>query len=1415
MDGSRAATDDAPGSAPSRTVTDPPGSDAAPAPGPDVPAQAADTGTPTTVDTTTNAMSPAADAGADGTLRADDDTTAVPVPTVGTTPAPPEVATVGSFAHTGDERDVSGTPGPEPDTTYAVGPRTIQGRPLTVVVSEGPPPGEGSPEAAELLDGAGTDRAVVLGPPAVPDGSGRRIRAAVELTREGPDAPVRVRPLAGPAPAAPAGGTSGAPVADEAPEARGGADATDAPGTPDAVGVTDDSGSVDASFPGADVLLPLADALGPMPRPVTRSAGTADTAPVVPSTTTHTPAKPDDTAPLVRAQGPAPDPAATPAPAPAEHTAPPRPGGETATDLYLEGGEGGPGRTGGGEPALAPGAARGGGTPPPPPPATPETSPVTPPAALPPPPARIVVRPAPGTAGGGGGGPRRPADEPAVVTLDGRTVPLAQVRRLVPDATDRPAPGRAVRTLTLSQSPAEDGTARDAGRRALLGQDTFRGVRTVSAPAPAPADAEAGSEAPPPVPRTVFTGPPAPLPGADDEQGADWFVTHGTPRTVTLGTDDPALPGVTVSGVQLGEALKAWAVEGDEDRPLVLYSCETGRQPDVAGLPVAQHVANRTGRPVYAPTTEVGTARDRAGDVRAVLTEGPDGPGRWRLFTPEPDGEALDAAARDAGLHVGPGPADVFARARTLQQIRTLRDALGPDAEKRPGNRRLLAGLAYVDGLRWLGESSAARYGDGRMTPDLLRRMVTDRHAATGGPQADPTPEQYTAFLSAAAGLRDAAGPATTLDELLPPPLPRLPPDTPVSREEVRGLAYAPSAEVAWSLSDDPLPLSELGLGPEDTAELTRRRSGATPPSSRPDSPAGSLHTFAEDPVATAGRAPLVRADGLTFHRVDARGDGDCLFRATLDSARSRAVPPAWAARNIAGLRALVRDRVAGSELGGVADTAVPDPVFTVLDDLRIRALAGVHDTDGQRRVTEHWNRVAREVVTDGDPVRWQRILADSDYPQLAEVAPTPADARRLGGRGLLAAAAERPGLWSSPFADLLPEALAHTLDLDLRLVRPDPAATGPLLVTQVHPGGTGGTLHLAYNGRDHYDALVPAPGPGAEPGPDPAAPPVPPALQETRDADPFGEWLRSMGGITGPDDAETPDRGDPVPLETQLERHRPARLLTGEDAHPPGPAPRTVTFDDGSRLPAVLIRPGADPRDTAPDGAPQGSPTGLLTGPGVLTLRSPELAARQILDQLPAAVRTGFDETELLRLLTDQPSAFTAPRGARIVGREKSGVGLEMTVEAIPHHRWERFSDVGGATVRLDTMRRGQAGTGGGRSVGFGRRIAAGLGMGPPLNWLLKIGVSMGWSRRTDYAQGTSAYSQAEHRAHEGSHLHLDDVHYRVRVRRVTEEPAATAPAAGPAGAPGPGPGWRRGPVLTAGLGMRDGLGWRRAGGR
>ncbi|MEV1019294.1 hypothetical protein AB0J02_03015, partial [Streptomyces sp. NPDC050264] len=1054
--------------------------------------------------------------------------------------------------------------GPGPDQNPA--------QPLTVVVSEVPPPGEGTPEATALLDRAGTDRAVVLGPPVASDGTGPPVRAAVELTRMGPGGPVQVRPLTGPPSTTTPDGTTGT------------------------ANIPNTMSTSDTMFHGADVLLPLADALGTDLAP--------DPAPATPHTVRTESGDPFGTGPD--------------RPAGTENSgtgpsAPSRPEAESVTDLHLESGHGHGHGSGVGAGGRAPGD---GGTPPPPP-AVPD-HPAVSPDVVPPAPGRIVVRPV--ERAGATSDDRGPEGEPVVTTLDGHTVPVAQLRRWISDAVTVPQPGRAVQTLTISQSPAEDGTAHAAGRRELLGQNTFRGVRTTT-PAPE-APQTAPQTAPPAAPetvqdtptaRTVFTGPPTPLPGSDTTRGADYFAGHGTPRTVTLGTDDAARPTAVFSGVQLGEVLKSWARDGDQDRPLVLFSCETGRQPLVAGLPVAQHVANRTGRQVYAPTTEAGTGRDSDGIVRAVLTEGPDGPGRWRLFTPEPSGADLDRVARDAGLHTGPGPADPFARARTLQQIRTLRDVLGPDAEQRPENRDLLAGLAYVDGLRWHSPDTATRYGDGRMTPDLLRRMVGDRSGVTPptGPVTEPSVAEYTEFLRAAAELRATGGPDTTLDALLPPPPPALPPTALISQEDVRGLAYAPSARVTWSLSSTPLKLSDLALSPADTAELASRRPDLAPaPAARPES-----LTLSSSPAATTDTV-TVHADGRAWTRLTTPGDGNCFFQAVLDSARGQNVRPAWAERNVDGLRALLRDRITGSELATAAAEATPDPVLAVVDDLRMTALAGVRDPDGQRDITRNWNRIAQEVVTDGDAARWRRILKDSGYPQLAEVAPTPADARRLGTEGLLAAAAEHSGLWSSPFADLLPQALAHTLDLDLRLVQPDSHAPGSTYVTALHPGAGTGTLHLAYNGVDHYDALIPTPTPEpTTPAPIPSdstpTTPTPAPIPVVSDPAVPTPDLAPVVPVSGP----SPVVSDPVVPTSEpapvVSAPGPAPVVSDSAAATldpipvvPAPAPVAAVSDPAAPTPAPAAA-NSDAATPAPDptpAVPASAPTPVVSDPVVPT---------------------------------------------------------------------------------------------------------------------------------------------------------------------------------------------------------------------
>ncbi|MBK3589686.1 hypothetical protein JHN49_40995, partial [Streptomyces sp. MBT57] len=99
-----------------------------------------------------------------------------------------------------------------------------------------------------------------------------------------------------------------------------------------------------------------------------------------------------------------------------------------------------------------------------------------------------------GEGDGGDGTTPAPTTGPSVTTLERKKVPFSELRRLVPQTAFTPQPGVAVQTVSISQGPAEDGTGQSAGREALLGQNTFRGVRTTSAEPPPPGTSE---EAPP------------------------------------------------------------------------------------------------------------------------------------------------------------------------------------------------------------------------------------------------------------------------------------------------------------------------------------------------------------------------------------------------------------------------------------------------------------------------------------------------------------------------------------------------------------------------------------------------------------------------------------------------------------------------------------------------------------------------------------------------------------------------------------------------------------------------------------------------------------------------------------------------------------------------------------------------------
>ncbi|MFE3263690.1 glycosyltransferase [Streptomyces sp. NPDC059215] len=237
--------------------------------------------------------------------------------------------------------------------------------------------------------------------------------------------------------------------------------------------------------------------------------------------------------------------------------------------------------------------------------------------------------------------------------------------------------------------------------------------------------------------------------------GATFFAGHGTATRVALARRD----GTTfeVSGRELGRYLLRTQDLGPASVPVVLYACETGRQPAHGGLSVAQHVANLTRRTVYAPTTDTGSALDGEGRALTVLTAEADAsPGTWAGFAPEPAGRALEDLARAAGLHLAPETPDPWTTTRTLQLVRTLRGTFGVPVETSDDYHALLRGLAALDRLRWNSTTDvqAARHTDARMTPGVLRRISRD--ILDLPEHAQQAPDTWRSVLTAATTIHTA-----------------------------------------------------------------------------------------------------------------------------------------------------------------------------------------------------------------------------------------------------------------------------------------------------------------------------------------------------------------------------------------------------------------------------------------------------------------------------------------------------------------------------------------------------------------------------------------------------------------------------------------------------------------------------------
>ncbi|MFD3944797.1 hypothetical protein [Streptomyces sp. NPDC058579] len=836
---------------------------------------------------------------------------------------------------------------------------------------------------------------------------------------------------------------------------------------------------------------------------------------------------------------------------------------------------------------------------------------------------------------------------------------------------------------------------------------------------------------------------------------ATFFAAHGTPTQITLALDDGQV--IKVSGRELGRFLTRQPGLGAPGRPLVLLSCSTGQRPDHGGLSAAQHVANVTGRRVYAPTTDTGTAVDSADGIRSVLHLDRDGtPGQWAVFTPEPAGAVLDALATAAGLGTDEG-VTAFDQAFTLQFVRTLRDTFGPDAERGTDGPELLRGLAALNALRWNTplQAPGPTFTDARMSAGLLGRVT---RSVLGTPASDtPSPDEFRAVLAAAHATR-TADPGARVEDLAA----HLP-------------AHAPSP-------------------PPTPSE----------PSSPPaESPASGL--------LTDGR--FIKRQGGRYEVLSTRADGNCLFHAVRHGLQSVRPGGLGNQMSIQQLRNLVADALHDGPMTHQLNQA--DPVDTVLAELNADALSlhlGVPVpalTGQERQVVDALpaaQRAARRAryqaealrpllarqlsVTNRNTEALWRAIVDRRFPAWGPAAPSLADMRSMSTTDLVEASIRDIRMWNTPFFDAAPEAVGRALGVELVLVQdraPDRAVGAP--------GGT--RLHVHYNGFNHYSAVdvhgnpadlatgmtsgggtsssggtsSGATAPPAKPIPPlssvpsaPAAPsgsatkpkvhfalPNPALAHPLADSDSESDSGSDSDSVSG--DSDTDDDGgdgggtgpDPAafePVEAALELHRPPRL---DHSMVPPPAPAgPVTFTDGSRLPSYL----------------SGDETSY--GHSAVRLRGIDAVVTEIGDRthIPDETRAHLESALRLRPRTFDGEGYASPPFTDDTGRVRV-----LHVRTRPHGVWERFTDVHGNPVRIDEAQRSQVTTGPTRSVTQSTSVSGSLPLGPPSGHagFGRIGGSLGYAKGFDYNLQNQTLSQVETRMWDGSHLHLDDVQYEV----------------------------------------------------
>ncbi|MFD4577761.1 hypothetical protein ACFWNK_36505 [Streptomyces sp. NPDC058417] len=649
---------------------------------------------------------------------------------------------------------------------------------------------------------------------------------------------------------------------------------------------------------------------------------------------------------------------------------------------------------------------------------------------------------------------------------------------------------------------------------------------------------------------------------------------------------------------------------------------------------------------------------------------------------------------------------------------------------------------------------------------------------------------------------------------------------------------------------DDVTTILDALLGPDgspaDRSLVGRSDAGLRPlGATRPAKP-GARPASRKD-----NRDAQITLGGRQFDRVQVPADGDCFFHALRTGLALRHPGSPTAALDVRGLRDLAADRFEATEefrrlndqdavevlvgdlglddlthiLGGplpdlpgdrlaAADVQVTSAVRRAELRRRVPApadraiLADLPDAavgallpDFRPETGPEWAREHARLVDDARRAILRERLAallraDSPeaeaawrelvglrYPRWADQRPGLADVRgRSVGRHVVDAIRD-VDRWGTPFFDEAPQAVAQVLGVNVVVVTTDgEAAFG----NELKPDAAT-TVHVHYNGADHYSALRPVTDPAPataegegdpeaartpeisraseEPGTPEAAAGAEEVIALLRDRAPHTEEriLTRLRGLSpqAVTALRSPFAGSPPPppvaggtdaasspahapqsvtdIETELRTHRPPRL--DRSMPPPLARPAAVAFSDGTRLPGHLD-------DTY--------------GHAVTALRGTDQVVREIGGRadVPDDVLAHLE-----RALRLTPEYFTGDGYVSPSFVDSTGRPRVMRVRTRPHGRWERFADAHGEPVNIDGGRRSQTTVGQSRTVTQSKRLGGSVPIGPPAGPAAfgRVGGTLRYGRTYDYTLQDQTLSQAETKRTDGSHVHLDDVQYEV----------------------------------------------------